>query len=166
MVLSDLPREIVLDIADRLDDASMNALTQTNSQIYQFLNKYLYRRDVARPRGRSLTWAIYRGVEATVQQAIDAGRHLNPIPESFHIALQHSAARGDVNLVAALLKLDGINPNFGWRQTPSLPNFDWRQTPPLALAAREGHSAIVELLLAMINIDPNIRDKRDRKSVV
>ena len=66
-----------------------------------------------------------------------------------------------MNLVAALLKLDGINPNFGWRQTPSLPNFDWRQTPPLALAAREGHSAIVELLLAMINIDPNIRDKRD-----
>ena len=48
MLLSDLPTESILDMADRLDNANINALARTNSQIYQFLNKYLYRRDVTR----------------------------------------------------------------------------------------------------------------------
>jgi hypothetical protein len=34
-------------------------------------------------------------------------------PQSFHIALQGAADRGNVRLVEELLKLDGINPNFG-----------------------------------------------------
>src|ERR1700684_1997171 len=132
MPLSDLPREIILDIADQLEDAGMSALGHTNSQMYQFLNKYLYRHDVARARSRSLTWAIENGVEATVQRAVDAGRHLDPIPKSFYIALQAATYRGDVNLVAALLKLDGINPNI---------SIDW-PTPPLTIAAEQGHSAV------------------------
>jgi ankyrin repeat protein len=151
MPLSDLPKEIILDIADQLDDAGMNALAHTNSGIYQFLSKYLYRRDVTRPRGRSLTWAIVYGLEATLQRAVDAGKHLDPILESFHIALQDSAARGDANLVAALLNLDGINPNFD----------GGGRSPPLVPAARRGHSAVVELLLAVSNIDPNVRGRHD-----
>src|ERR1700735_3387652 len=103
MPLSNLPREIVLDIADQLNDAGMNALAYTNSQMYQLLNKYLYRRDVTRAWSRSLIWAAENGVEATVQRAVDAARHLDPIPESFSIALKLAANRGDVNLVAALL---------------------------------------------------------------
>ena len=48
MPLSNLPTESIFDIADRLDNADINALARTNRQIYQFLNKYLYRRDVTR----------------------------------------------------------------------------------------------------------------------
>jgi hypothetical protein len=96
MPLSDLPMEIILDIVDQLDNAGVNALARTNSKIYQFLNRYLYRRDVTRPWGwsltrpcgRSLAWAIENGAKATFQRAVDAGGHLDPIPESFHIALQ------------------------------------------------------------------------------
>ena len=145
MPLSDLPAELVLDIADQLDDASMNALACTNSQIYQFLNTYLYRRDVTRLRSRSMTWAIRDGVEATVQQALDAGGHLDPIPESFHIALIDSASQGDVNTVAALLKLDGINPNFRdlWGNTP------------LYRACLRGRTPVVRQLLARDDIDLN-----------
>jgi ankyrin repeat protein len=49
-----------------------------------------------------------------------------------------------------LLKNDGINPNF--RRC--------LQSAPLALAARGGHSAVVELLLAIATayIDLNVRD--------
>jgi hypothetical protein len=95
MPLSDLPTESILDIADRLDNAGINALARTNSQIYQFLNKYLYRRDVTRvmcKKSRSLTWAIKNGMEATAQWAVVAGGHLDPIPESFQVALADAAS--------------------------------------------------------------------------
>ena len=49
-----------------------------------------------------------------------------------------------MNLVAALLKLDGINPNVGFS---------------LIFAAEKGHSAVVELLLTVKNINPNIGEQ-------
>jgi uncharacterized protein len=151
MPLCNLPTESILDIADRLNNAGLNALARTNSQIYQFLNKYLYRRDVTREmckKSRSLTWAIKNGMEATAQWAADAGGHLDPIPESFQVALADAASQGDVSVVTILLKINGINPNCG----------GWRSAPPLVLAAENGHSAVVGLLLALGNIDPNIGD--------
>jgi F-box associated protein len=48
MPLSGLPREVLLTITDHLDDADLNALSRTNSQIYNLLNQHLYRRDMAR----------------------------------------------------------------------------------------------------------------------
>ncbi|KAN0074269.1 Ankyrin repeat-containing domain protein [Elaphomyces granulatus] len=140
----------------QLDDEGMNALARTNRRMYDLLNKRLYHRDVAEPsrsRYRSLLWAARNdGMEATVRQvvdALDASRPLNPIPESFHIALLEAADRGYVRLVEALLKFDGINPNSGY--------MFW-QGPPLVAAIRNGHSEVVELLLGVTNIDPNARD--------
>jgi hypothetical protein len=57
MSLSDLPREIVLDIADHLHYEGVNTLCRTNSQLYRLLNGYLYRRDLSQSEGRSLLWA-------------------------------------------------------------------------------------------------------------
>jgi ankyrin repeat protein len=57
MSLSNLPREILLDITDHLGDKATNALARTNHQVYDLLNPYLYRRDVTKPKSRSLTWA-------------------------------------------------------------------------------------------------------------
>jgi ankyrin repeat protein len=185
MPLSDLPTELVLDITDQLDDAGMNALARTNSQIYQFLNTYLYRRDVTRLRSRSMTWAIKNGVEATVQQALDAGGHLDPIPESFHIALIDSAFQGDVNTVAALLKLDGINPNFRdlWGNTPLYRACLRERTPvvrqllarddidlntvlnpvstPLLTAIETRNMEVINLLLSKDGIDVNLRPEKN-----
>ena len=117
MALSDLPAEIILNIADQLDVAGMNALVRTNRLMYTLLNGYLYRRDLTKSFSRSLNWVIKNGLEATatsntVQWAIDAGRYLNPIPEGFHFALQRAAGRGYAHLVERLLKVNGININF------------------------------------------------------
>ena len=150
MSLSNLPREILLDITDHLGDAGINALAHTNSQIYHLLNRHLYRRDVVKYRSKSLTWAAENGVEGTVQHAINAGQHFTPIPRSFNIALQIAADRGHVHLVEMLLQVDGINVNF---RRGSL------KATPLGLAAKRGHDAIVELLLAADNVDPNIGDR-------
>ena len=77
--------------------------------------------------------------------AIDAGGHLHPIPGSFDMALIDAACRGDVNIVAALLKLDGINPNVE----------DKSHATPLLRACQGKHVSIVRQLLARDNIHLN-----------
>ena len=87
-----------------------------------------------------------------------------------HVALERAAAEGYAYLVERFLEVDGINPNFGGNPPPERtigydhvdgfsadlkPKFG----PPLVSAARGGHSAVVELLLAAVNIDPNARDQ-------
>ena len=102
MALHDMPTEIILMVVDQLDDAVINALARTNSQMYGLLNEFLYLRDVTRrpwSLSGSLTWVLETGVEAdiytnTVEWAIYACRNLNPIPENFHGALQEAAKRG------------------------------------------------------------------------
>jgi ankyrin repeat protein len=55
-----------------------------------------------------------------------------------------------VPIVELLLKVHGINPNFEGGRL---------QAAPLLLAADEGHIAIVELLPAVVNINPDVRDE-------
>ncbi|KAN0068684.1 Ankyrin repeat-containing domain protein [Elaphomyces granulatus] len=146
MPLFDLPVEILLNITDYLDDSEMNALACTNKSIHSMLNEHLYRRDMT-GTSRSLThWAV-TGVVGTIQRAVHAGQHLNPVPKSFHTALQLAIGYDQVPIIELLLKVKGINPNFSG---------DWFS--PLLLAANKGNSAIVELLLANVDIDPNVRD--------
>ncbi|KAN0071225.1 Ankyrin repeat-containing domain protein [Elaphomyces granulatus] len=170
MSFSDLPWEILLEIAYQLDDAGMNALCRTNRQIYNVLNGDLYRRDLTRWSSepscicslthsahnrvwgcRSLHWALCKGVEgqATVQQAIAAGQHLDPIPKRMNEIYKHTlvgaAAGGHTRLVELLLEVKGIDPN----------DFScWKS--PLALAATSGHVATTKFLLATSGVDPNI----------
>ncbi|KAN0074159.1 Ankyrin repeat-containing domain protein [Elaphomyces granulatus] len=165
MPLSDLPYDIFLNIIDQLDVAGINALARTNRQIYASLNGHLYLRDVTKSYdSRSLTWAVKYGLREdittsnTVQYAVDAtnSRCLNPMHttrllDNFHIALRDAAARGYAYLVERLLKVNGINPNL------AIPSQYLILGNPLILAARCGHSAVVELLLAVADIDPNVR---------
>ena len=95
-----------------------------------------------------MSWAIEYEMESTVQRAVNAGRHLDPIPQSFDIALAEAASQGVVSIVKVLMKINGIDPNYD----------GWRSGPCLILAADNGHSAVIELLLTMDNIDPNVRD--------
>jgi ankyrin repeat protein len=106
---------------------------------------YLYRRDLTRSVCRSLSWAQNNwGLEAqataTVQQAIAAGRHLDPIPEHYAYTLQGAASHGHTGLVELLLK-EGIKCDLDFY---------------LELAALGGHAAVVELLLAVPDVDPNV----------
>ena len=142
MSLSNLPREILLDIADHLDDAGMNVLAHTNSQVYDLLNRLLYRRDVAKPQSKSLTWAAKYGVEGTIQQAINASQHMhfNRILERFQVALQVAVDQGHVRLVELLLQVDGIN----------------RGNDVLGIAADRGHVDTVKILLGHPDTDPNL----------
>jgi ankyrin repeat protein len=149
--------EILLEIADYLDDRGVNALARTSRQLYSSLNvNHLYLHDVTRSPSRSLTWAAENGLEGTFQWAVDASRDINPIPESFHIALQFAADQGHARLVKLLLKLDSINPN-GLQTTPLL-------ATPLTAACSKGHVEIINLLLARDGIDINLHNDLDKNT--
>src|SRR5882762_8352616 len=113
MSFSDLPRELLFEIAYQLDDAGMNALCRTNRQIYDSLNGYLYDRDLTRQVCRSLSWVWARNnwgveIQATVQQAIAAGRHLDRIPAAqYDSILEAAVLHGHTGIVELLLK-EGI----------------------------------------------------------
>ena len=144
MSLSNVPREILLNITDYLDNVEINALSCTNGQIYHFLNPHLYRRDVTKSDGKSLTWSTRHGVEGTLRSALAATQHLDSIPESFQTTLQLAAKIGQVPHVKILLNVDGVDPNYG-------------DGSAIHSAIQWGHSEIVELLLAVANINPNVR---------
>ena len=153
MSLSDLPREILLDIADYLDVRGTITLARTNSGLYQLLIQQIYRQDMAKSNSVSLAWAAENGVVCTVQRALDASRGFNPIPESFHKALQSAAYWGQAQLVEFLLGVNGINSNYV-NVVPASPFY--LEASPLIHAVERGHSPIVELLLSADNINPNL----------
>ncbi|KAN0068464.1 Ankyrin repeat-containing domain protein [Elaphomyces granulatus] len=177
--LSDMPMEILLEIADHLDYRGVNARAPNGAVRYGFSDvpyrtvalrhigrtvpyglagdrTHLYLHDVTRSLSRSLTWAAENGLEGTFQWAVDASRDINPIPESFHIALQVAADRGHARLVELLLKLDDINPN-GLQTTPLF-------ATPLIAACSKGHVEIVNLLLAKDGIDINLHNDLDKNT--
>jgi hypothetical protein len=126
MTLLALPTEIIQLIGDQLDDAELNALAQANRHMHKLLNERLYRRDVIKPHNtsKSLAWAS-TSMKATARKdtvlcAIKAGRHLKQVPDNFHTALAQATTRGYAHIVKALLKLDGINPNFRGKLPPPL----------------------------------------------
>src|SRR5467141_3476207 len=107
MSLSNLPTELLIDIATHLDAAGMNALARTNTNAYNLLNDSLCCRDLTQSRSSSLTWAAKNGVEGTIQRAIDvvaavvaaaavAAQNIKPthMPKSFLIVLEVATKRG------------------------------------------------------------------------
>jgi ankyrin repeat protein len=168
MSLSNVPREIILGISDHLDDAELNALVRIHSQIYDFLNTPLYRRDLTRPptTNKSLLWAANNGVKGTIQRALSAGRYLQgPVPEAYNIALQTAAGKGHVDIVELLLEVtvDGTDENFGPLQISIRRDLT---SAALLNACRFGHVSVVKHLLTRGNIDLNALGFDSRRSAL
>jgi ankyrin repeat protein len=151
MPLSDLPNELIFNIADQLHIADINALSRTNNIYYNVLNGYLYRRDLTRAPDDSKS-LLYGNPETTVPRAIAASQHLHPLPESYNFALGVAArgGAGRASLVEQLLKVKGINPNAT----------NCQEGNTLISAAILGKTNIVRLLLSHPNIDPNFVERR------
>ncbi|EER25606.1 Ankyrin repeat containing protein [Coccidioides posadasii C735 delta SOWgp] len=78
--LASLPNEILLSIADYLDEPCIGSLASANSHLNTVFTPYLYARNVKRSGASALWWAIKRGERATAQKSLDAGADLDAQP--------------------------------------------------------------------------------------
>ncbi|KAN0077481.1 Ankyrin repeat-containing domain protein [Elaphomyces granulatus] len=132
----------------------MNTLARTNRDVYDLLNKRLYCWDVTQPQSRSLRWGIEKGVQGTIRRAVDVAQKLefNPIPESFHFALQGlilAAGEGHSAVVESFLARDNLNPIY----MEYALGYAAFQASQVYFASR--HVDVMKLLLDRPDVNPN-----------
>ncbi|ORY10313.1 ankyrin repeat-containing domain protein [Clohesyomyces aquaticus] len=74
MSLPSLPHELLLSVCDLLQRfCDINALAQTNKQLYWHLNNYLYALDSHKTRASALVWAAQHGMRPTAWLSLAEG---------------------------------------------------------------------------------------------
>lgn len=151
MALLDLPNELLLLIAQRLDDDyDINALLQTCKQLFLLLNRYLYEHNVRHFHATALEWAAKHGKETTARQALEAGAPPNAVYDDEFVPMALPCIHGHEGIVRLLLDY-GIGPSSvrGWANFDEEIDFsesgDWGYS--VFLATVHGYESIVKLLL-------------------
>lgn len=161
MSLLILPNELLLLIASSLREAEINAFSRTNHLFHNALTPYLYERN-AKCFASALTWAARRGLLSTARRAFDAGAQVSLITTHCNdqTSLLIEAAYGGFTEVFNLI-LDHIPPKdlkYALSITLGL-----TRSTPLYLAARDGHTEIVRIIVERcIDMDPNFPDRYGR----
>ncbi|KAJ5154279.1 uncharacterized protein N7500_009718 [Penicillium coprophilum] len=154
--LSTLPKELYLAISDFLPSPSdLNAFTCINATTYNLLNTTLYKRDATSPNPKSLFWASSTDTASTALKSLSAGFDIQSRTD-IHPRIKGctpimlAALHNSIAVLKLLLLNDEANPNTRDRK--------WIR-PPLSWAVKEGHSAIVQILLNDDRTDANLQDK-------
>lgn len=149
-----LPSEIILAIATNLDASrDINALARANWRLYNTLNDHLYRHDTLLDGTEALSWAARSGVVATAQISINASRAIEDDCERlFRInhTLYDAVFYRHIDVLSCILQVEGADPNM---------QSDSRQLTAMCIAAREGYTEIIKVLLSAKNTLPNPKDR-------
>lgn len=150
-----LPSEILLAIATNLDASwDINALAQANHRFFNTLNNHLYRHDALFNGMNSLCWAAQRGVVATAQFSINASRGIDDDDDceplfNLNYALYEAVMNRHIDVISCIIKVEGADPNI---------RSDFRPLPAMCIAAREGYTEIIKVLLLAKDTHPNPKD--------
>ncbi|KAJ5988029.1 hypothetical protein N7481_003239 [Penicillium waksmanii] len=151
--MDSLPGEILLAIATNLDSSrDINALAQANRRFFNTLNNHLYRQDALFDEMEALSWAARSGVVATAQISINASRAIDDDCERlFNInhALYDAVAYRHIDVISCILTVEGADPNI---------QNDFRPMTAMCIAAREGCTEIIKVLLSAKDTLPNPKD--------
>ncbi|KAE8153764.1 ankyrin repeat-containing domain protein [Aspergillus avenaceus] len=144
MPISDLPNEIILQIADQIDsEKDVLLLARLDRRLYGTVIDYLYRRNARDSHASALLWAAKHGEEATAQQALANGASVCACNNRHETHLHVAAKAGQDRLVRLFLD-HGVDVN----------SLNAHMQTPLVLAARGGHETLVRLLLDQPRIEP------------
>lgn len=155
MLILSLPYELLLLIAAQLECRDLNALLRTRSSLYRQLIGCLYRWNLKSRGFSALVWAAKSGSTSTLQPFLDIGvdlhwrskyralmrrtisgtkplRSRSMVDTRIDHPICHAATSGQAEFVRKLIEY-GVDINFK----------DVHGRSPLALAARQGHFALV-----------------------
>lgn len=136
-------------IAENLEfTEDINHFAQTNTRLYNLLNRYLYRYDVQQHGSSALLWAAEHGQETTARESLEEGAYAESLSDSNQTPLLLAARNGHEAVVKLLLATEGVNPD-------SIDSFG---DTPLSLAAQNGHETVVKLLLATEGVNADSKD--------
>ncbi|OQE14062.1 hypothetical protein PENFLA_c041G05368 [Penicillium flavigenum] len=140
MALSELPTELVRDIAELLDtEKDVLLFAQLSRRFFDILIDYLYARNAKRSNASAMLWAAKHGYELTARQALANGA--NPSVTNLK-----------------LLDQPGINPDMSERSRIRPPRL-FGQTPS-SHAAMNGHVNVLMALLATNRVNIESKDMR------
>lgn len=153
-MLSDLPSELLLAIADFLEtNLDLYAFARTDHHIYSSLLQYRYRIDVARRGNATLEWAVPRRLLGTIQNTLHAGANINAGCGMALGALETASQFNYEELVRLFIGIDGIDVN---QKREGIGH------AALSRAIYNRNEGLVRLLLDTPGIDIEILDAWDR----
>ncbi|KAL2857373.1 ankyrin repeat-containing domain protein [Aspergillus pseudoustus] len=143
--LSSLPAEIILSIAENLDEEKdVNALTRTSRQFHAFFNDRLYQHNVQHNASSGLFWAATNNRKQAIELFLENSATLAHITSKNETPFMLAADAGHLSLLQWLLPQPGVDPAA----------IDKRGRTALTRACRNGHTEVVRFLLALETIDP------------
>lgn len=153
IVLSNLPAEVILHIAALVEsEREVLVLAQSNQRLHNLLIDYLYRRNSQNSGDSALLWAAEHGYESTAWRALSNGASLSAANNRGDTPLLLATTAGRQRIMEFLLTIDGVDVNC---------HNKCEQTP-LVMAARDGNTALVRLLLDQPGILPDKADIEPR----
>ncbi|KAJ5882738.1 uncharacterized protein N7473_011172 [Penicillium subrubescens] len=151
MSLISLPVELVQLIASFLErEADIKSLAQTNRLNYDWLNAFLYQRNVQVSESSALIWAAQYRQKTTAHLSLRHGANMTAMGSWGLTPLCWAAHKGDVPMAVLLLQNGGENINAR--------SSDSRRWTPLSFAAAKGSEDMVRLLLADERVDVETKD--------
>jgi ankyrin repeat protein len=90
MSICTLATELVLLLAECLDDSSLNGLARACRTLYDLLDPFLYARHAKLGFGKPLTWALMAVRPGTVTRLLDLGMDINSVSLDLGFYTEHS----------------------------------------------------------------------------
>ncbi|KAJ5470467.1 hypothetical protein N7530_007824 [Penicillium desertorum] len=150
MALSELPTELVRNIADFLDtEKDVFLFAQLSRPFFDILIDYLYARNAKRSNASALLWAAKHGYESTARQALANGANPSATNRKGDTSLHLASNAGNLSTVQFLLNAGGVDINQQNKYSET----------PLIAPAREGNEDLVKFLLDQPGIDPDMSDR-------
>ncbi|KAJ0419682.1 ankyrin repeat-containing domain protein [Aspergillus carlsbadensis] len=168
MSLTTLPPELLLQIGTTMysepsQPRALNALARTSAHIYNILNPLLYTLNAKTDHSTALLWAASHGHVSTARLSIAAGADVNVFAELESSPLHWASENGHEGVVQVLLAAPGIWVDGERTRTRTRTSctggggggYAHRGGPrgagdtmtPMMLAARNGHVAIIRMLI-------------------
>ena len=142
MSISSLPNELLLMIADNLDEHELNALLRASHHFHALFNPYLYKLTFRKSGNKTLYWACCNGIDEVARKMLMLGADAEApcMPKWVHVwpfdtPLICAIQCGKPSVVKVLLETERVNVDMQGRVSP------------LDIATREGRDVIVKMLL-------------------